>query len=154
MPVGSFYDNLSLAEKVRKFAEHHSDPLVRHISQDEASFLRSAAAAADRTGTPGRVGRVVGVGLVLAGACVVYRKRQAKVPQRVAGLRGYVGQEVIVTTTGGPDGEPTHEIRGVLDSVTKRGVVLRDEQGQEEFLPMPAIHGVKDSDGRTISEGW
>lgn len=151
MPGASFYDGLSLPEKLLKLAEHHADPLVRHISQEEASILKRAAEAADGTGSAGRVARLAVGGLVLAGAYVAYGKRQTNTHQEAASLQSHIGQEVTVTTSGGPDGEP-REVAGVLKSVTESGVTLRDQQGQEEFLALPSLH-VKDSDGRTIFEG-
>lgn len=42
MPGGDFYAGLPLAEKLRKFVDHHHDQRVRHISQDEAVILNDA----------------------------------------------------------------------------------------------------------------
>jgi len=152
MPGAPFYDGLSLPEKLLKLAEHHADPLVRHISQEEASILKRAAEAANGTGSAGRVARLAAVGgLVLAGAAVAYGKHQTNRHQEAPSLQSYVGQEVTVTVPGGPDGEQ-REVAGVLKSVADSGIVLRDQQGQEEFLALTSLH-VRDSDGRTIFEG-
>lgn len=152
MPGAPFYDGLSLPEKLLKLAEHHADPLVRHISQEEASILKRAAEATDGAGSAGRVARLAAVGgLALAGAAIAYGKRQTNARRDASSLQSHIGHEVTATTSGGPDGEP-REVAGVLKSVTDNGVTLRDEQGQEEFLALPSLH-VKDSDGRTIFEG-
>jgi heme exporter protein D len=44
MPDESFYAGLGLAEALRKFADHHYDPGVRHISLYEYQVLEQAAA--------------------------------------------------------------------------------------------------------------
>ena len=146
MPGESFYDGLSLAEKLLKFADHHVDPLVRHISQDEAGYLKDAANALDSTDSSSRGRRTGMIVLALAAGAYAYTRRKAKERQAVGGLRGSVGQDVIVTTAG----EPTGEVRGVLVSVSEQGIVVRDAQGHDEFVPMAEIRGVRDGQMRPI----
>ena len=45
MPKAEEYEGLTLAEKVRHFAEHHKEHRTRHISKDEYEILIDAATA-------------------------------------------------------------------------------------------------------------
>ena len=43
MPQRREYEGLTLADAVRRLAEHHGDPRTRHISEDEVALLLRAA---------------------------------------------------------------------------------------------------------------
>jgi hypothetical protein len=45
MPSNAYYDGLSLADAIARFADYHSDPDTRHISQYEYELLQKAATA-------------------------------------------------------------------------------------------------------------
>lgn len=49
MPGEMFYKDLTLAEQVRKFLDHHYDPKTRHISAYEAQMLDQAHARIEQT---------------------------------------------------------------------------------------------------------
>jgi len=49
MPDAEYYRDLSLADAVRRFAEHHFEPDNRHISRTEYELLLRAATALQTT---------------------------------------------------------------------------------------------------------
>ena len=55
MPAREHYHNLTLSEAVRKFADHHYDEAIRHISRDEHRILREAADWMESNGCKRRV---------------------------------------------------------------------------------------------------
>ena len=47
MPQRRGYEGLTLADAVRRLAEHHGEPRTRHISEDEIALLLRAAEVID-----------------------------------------------------------------------------------------------------------
>jgi len=47
MPQRKDYEGLTLADAVRRLAEHHGEPRTRHISEDEIALLLRAAEVID-----------------------------------------------------------------------------------------------------------
>jgi hypothetical protein len=48
MPRRTEYEGLTLADAIRKIAEHHSAARTRHLSQDEYELLSRAADVIER----------------------------------------------------------------------------------------------------------